>query len=287
MTATEAYRHCERIVRLRARNFAYGIRLLPPPKRRALSAVYAFARRVDDIGDGSGPADRRLAALSAARAQIRAAEPDPGDPVLVALHDAAARFPIPLPAFEELIDGCTADVTGASYETYDDLVAYCRDVAGSIGRLSLGVFGCAEECGGRAERLADALGVALQLTNILRDLGEDLLAGRVYLPGEDLRRFGCALGLDAEGRFTDPPDRLTRLIRFEAERALTWYAEGMRLIGLLDRRSAACTAAMAGIYRRLLGRIASDPADVLGGRLSLAPWVKAMVAARAVAGAGR
>jgi 15-cis-phytoene synthase len=284
VTVSEAYRHCERIVRVRARNFAYGIRLLPPAKRRALSAVYAFARRIDDIGDGTGPVDGRLTALSNARTQVRKEDADPGDLVLVALHDAAARFPIPLPAFEELIDGCAADVTGASYDHYDDLVAYCRNVAGSVGRLSLGVFGCEDA---QAEQLADSLGVALQLTNILRDLGEDRLAGRVYLPAEDLREFGCSLDVDASGRFVDPPERLARLVRFEADRARCWYAEGMRLVTLLDRRSAACTAAMAGIYRRLLAHIAADPGNVLAGRLSLTPWTKAMVAARAVAGAGR
>jgi phytoene synthase len=175
-------------------------------------------------------------------------------------------------------------VAGARYERFDDLLAYCRYVAGSIGRLSLGVFG-SEDAG--AARLADALGVALQLTNVLRDLSEDRLAGRIYLPDEDLDRFGCTLDLDSAGRFTDPPERLAELVRFEAGRALDWYGEGMRLVSLLDRRSAACTAAMAGIYRRLLARIAADPAGALSGRMSLTPWMKAMVAARAVAGAAR
>jgi 15-cis-phytoene synthase len=279
---SDAYRQCEQIVRARAQNFAYGILLLPPPKRRALSAVYAFARRIDDIGDTPGALDERMVALSDERARLSAA-PD-GDPVLVALHDAARRFPIPLAAFHELIDGCASDVSGATYRRFDDLLSYCRHVAGSIGRLSLGVFGSADPA---APKTADALGVALQLTNILRDLHEDRLAGRVYLPTEDLDRFGCTLDVDHAGRFSDPPERLANLVRFEADRALGWYADGMRLIPMLDRRSGACTAAMAGIYHRLLGRIASDPASALSRRLSLAPWMKAMVAARAVAGAGR
>ncbi|MEU6432112.1 squalene/phytoene synthase family protein [Microbispora sp. NPDC046973] len=288
-----AYRYCESVVRTRARNFAYGIRLLAPPKRRALSALYAFARRIDDIGDAAGPVDARLSALEEARAGLRAPRPDPADPVLVALRDTAVRFPVPLEAFEELIDGCAADVAGAHYQSYEDLVGYCRDVAGSIGRLSLGVFGLADGAASgagalrRAARLADSLGVALQLTNVLRDVREDRCAGRVYLPADDLRRFGCTLNLDASGAFADPPERLARLIRYEAGRALGWYAEGMRLIPLLDRRSAACTAAMAGIYRRLLARIAADPGRALAGRVSLTPWAKAMVAARAIAGAAR
>jgi 15-cis-phytoene synthase len=285
VTTTEAYRHCEQVVRERARNFAYGIRLLPPAKRRALSAVYAFARRIDDIGDGSGPAAQRLARLSDARAALHRDEADPGDPVLFALRDAARRFPIPMRAFDELIDGCAADVEGVSYERFGSLLGYCRCVAGSTGRLSLGVFGAADPQ--TAEPLADALGIALQLTNILRDVREDRLAGRIYLPGEDLERFGCTLDLDPAGEFTDPPDRLAALIRFEADRARGWYAHGYRLVPMLDRRSAACTAAMAGIYRRLLDRVAADPVAALSTRLSLSRWDKTMVAARSLAGAQR
>ncbi|MDI3341614.1 MAG: squalene/phytoene synthase family protein, partial [Sphaerobacter sp.] len=162
MDVLDAYRHCEHIMRAQARNFSYGIRLLPPPKRRALSAVYAFARRVDDIGDGPLPAAEKLTRLEEARKAIR----DPGahgdDPVLVALADTARRFPVHLDVFEELIDGCEADVRATTYATFDELVDYCRRVAGSIGRLSLGVFGADDP--GAAAPLADALGVALQLT---------------------------------------------------------------------------------------------------------------------------
>ena len=281
-TAT-AYRLCEHIVRTRARNFSYGIRLLPPPRRRALSAVYAFARRIDDIGDdGDGPVEARLTRLAAARDRLDAlTSAAPQDPVLVALADAARRYPIPVEAFAELIDGCEADVRGTSYKTIDDLVRYCRNVAGSIGRLSLGVFGADSRAA--ADPLADALGVALQLTNILRDIREDRLNGRVYLPAEDLERFGCELDL-AE---PDPSDRLCALVRFEADRAREWYDQGLRLLPMLDRRSAECTGAMAGIYRRLLERIAADPVTAVTTRVSLPAWEKAAVAARAIAGGGK
>ncbi|MEU8123371.1 presqualene diphosphate synthase HpnD [Spirillospora sp. NPDC049024] len=291
----EAYRHCERVVREEARNFSYGIRLMPAPKRRAMSAVYAFARGIDDIGDGPEPACVRLDLLDRSRQRlttvqevlrrrvdVRALE---GHPVLTALADAASRFPIPLEAFEELIDGCEDDVRGADYETFDDLLRYCQRVAGSVGRLSLGVFGA--EGRQRAEGLADSLGVALQLTNILRDLREDRLAGRIYIPAEDLARFGCTLQLDESGAFVDPPWRLSELIGFQAERARAWYAEGLRLLPLLDRRSAACTAAMAGIYRRLLESIAASPQIALNARMSLPTWQKAVVAARALSGVER
>ncbi|MEV3921963.1 phytoene/squalene synthase family protein [Actinomadura coerulea] len=290
-----AYRHCERVVREEARNFSYGIRLMPAPKRRAMSAVYAFARGIDDIGDGPEPACVRLDLLDRTRQRlttvqevlrrrvdVRALE---GHPVLTALADAAGRFPIPLEAFEELIDGCEDDVRGADYETFDDLLRYCQRVAGSVGRLSLGVFG--SDGRQRAEGLADSLGVALQLTNILRDLREDRLAGRAYIPAEDLARFGCTLKLDESGAFIDPPWRLNELIGFQAERARAWYAEGLRLLPLLDRRSAACTAAMAGIYRRLLENIAARPQIALDARVSLPTWQKAVVAARALSGVER
>ncbi len=282
-----AYRQCETITRQQAKNFAYGIALLPGPKRRALSAVYAYARRIDDIGDGTLPVPEKVAALAAERTSITAlAEGSAadaaasGDPVLIALRDAADRFPVPLLAFGELIEGCEADVRGVSYATFADLEHYCRCVAGSIGRLSLGVFGCADPA--VASPLADDLGVALQLTNILRDIREDLGNGRVYLPAEDLARFGCTLTPPAtiEGPMAE-------LIRFEADRARRWYATGLRLLPLLDRRSAACTGAMAGIYRRLLEHIARRPEQALAARMSLPGREKALIAAAALAGLGR
>jgi 15-cis-phytoene synthase len=297
-----AYRQCEQITRQQARNFAYGIALLPTPKRRALSAVYAVARRIDDIGDGTLPAADKLAALGQARAEIAALAPggrtiskngstgagaaDAGrsDPALVALADAAARFAIPLSAFGELIDGCEADVRGVSYGTFGELEHYCRCVAGSIGRLSLGVFGSKDTPA--AEPLADALGVALQLTNILRDIREDYELGRVYLPAEDLERFGAALPAQPGGQLRADA-ALERLVRFEAERALSWYATGMRLLPLLDRRSAASAGAMAGIYRRLLEHIAAEPSAALARRLSLPAREKALVAAQCLAGMAR
>ena len=291
MDVAAAYRHCEEVTWSQARNFSYGIRLLPPDKRRALAAVYAFARRIDDIGDGTLPPADKLSALSEARASIMAVAHggSPGtdtdgsaDLVLVALADTGRRFPVPLEAFGELIDGCEADVRGTTYTTFDDLRVYCRCVAGSIGRLSLGVFGTRDVA--TAAPLADALGVALQLTNILRDIREDYQDGRVYLPDEDFKRFGAELSPDLSGWPAADP-KLVDLVAFEAERARDWYARGLRLMPMLDRRSAACTGAMAGIYYRLLQTIAATPQLVLQRRVSLSPGQKAMVAVRSLAGA--
>lgn len=283
MNLDDAYQRCEQITTEQARNFSYGIKLLPPPKRRALSAVYAFARRVDDIGDGDQPAARRLAGLTGVREQLGTLDRPGDDPVLVALADTALRTGLPVPAFHELIDGCEADVRGTDYSTFDELRGYCRCVAGSIGRLSLAVFGCADRAA--AAPIADALGVALQLTNILRDVLEDRRNGRIYLPLEDLRRFGVTLELDEHGHFVDDTDRLTALIEFEAARAQDWYADGLRLLPMLDRRSRACTGAMAGIYHRLLARFMARPWLVLHERVSLPGWEKAVVAAKSLAGA--
>jgi phytoene synthase len=273
----EAYRECERITWTQARNFAYGIRLLPVPKRRGLAVIYAFARRIDDIGDGTLPPEDKVAALQDARlalSDLTAAGAD--DPVLLALADVERNFPVPIAAFGELIDGCVADVRGTSYQTFEDLLHYCRCVAGSIGRLSLGIYGTSQDPEQAAE-LADSLGVALQLTNILRDIREDYQNGRVYLPSEDLAKFDVALDVPSESQFS-------RLVEFEVERARDWYATGMRLLPMLDWRSAACTGAMAGIYRRLLERIAAQPAAVLRGRMSLSTGEKAVVAVKALAG---
>jgi 15-cis-phytoene synthase len=282
---SEAYRECERITWSQARNFAYGIRLLPAGKRAGLAVIYAFARRIDDIGDGTLPAPEKIAALEQAReAVLNLTHPSPDDPVLVALADVERTFPVPMAAFGELIDGCVADVRGTSYQSFEDLLYYCRCVAGSIGRLSLGIFGARGDMTKAAE-LADSLGVALQLTNILRDIREDHANGRVYLPAEDLAKFDCALDPAGPAPTPEAPGPgFNRLVEFEVDRAREWYDNGLRLLGLLDWRSSACTGAMAGIYRRLLEIIAADPAAVLRGRTSLSGREKATVAVKALAG---
>jgi len=277
METREAYRICERVTRKAAANFFYGIRLLPADKRRAMSAVYAYARRVDDIGDGTLPAERKLADLAATRRSLL--EGDPNDAVMVALSDARTRFRLPPETLTDLLDGVQMDVVGTHYERFDELVVYCRAVAGSIGRLCVGIFGASDM--DRAVPLADDLGVAMQITNVLRDVREDYGRGRVYLPAEDLQRFGCAENLE-----DSPPDASAALIRFEAARGREWFARGLGLLPLLDARSRACVRAMTGIYRRILSQIERDPQQIMRRRVSLPAWEKAWVAARSLAGAG-
>ena len=278
-----AYRECEQITRREAANFYYGIRLLPRFKRQAMCATYAFARRVDDIGD-DGVLDRseqleRLARERSRIATLARGETDTSDPVMVALAHATEHYRLPVDALELLIEGVELDVLDAEYEGFDELVRYCRCVAGSVGRLCLAIFSDGR-AGEEAHRLADDLGVAMQLTNILRDVVEDLGRGRTYVPLEDRRRFGCTdLATAGEAE-------VTALIRFEAERAAQWFDRGMQLVELLDVRSASCLQAMTGIYRRILDRILEDPAQVMHGRISLSPLEKTWVAARGLVAAG-
>jgi len=278
-----AVRYCENVTRTRARNFWYGIRLLPETKRQALASVYAMARRIDDVGDGDLPVDDKRTALDEITASLAHVSPESPDPVLAAVGIAAVRFPLPLDGFTDLVEGVRMDLDDHAYRTWSDLELYCRRVAGSIGRLSLGVFGSRDPEGDAA--LADDLGVAMQMTNVLRDVREDLGRGRLYLPEEDLARFG--LGRDDLARAgnggggSDP----VPLIRFEVGRARRWFDRGLQLLPRLDRRSAACAGAMAGIYRRLLDRIDANPGEVVTRRISLPPWEKAWVATRALAGA--
>jgi phytoene synthase len=275
----DAYRRCEEITATEARNFSYGIKLLPPPKRQAMSALYAMARRIDDIGDGDAAAPVKLEALAAVRTDLDGLTgehvPRRDDAVLLALSDVVRRYHIPLPAFHQLVDGCQMDVEGTQYRDFDELIGYCRRVAGTVGRLSLAVYGTVNP--ERAAPLADDLGVALQITNILRDVIEDReQMGRVYLPAADRARFDVADDLSG------PRDGVLALITFEAARAEEWYGRGLALLPMLDWRSRACTAAMAGIYHRLLVRIQRDPAGVLRGRISLPGREKAAVAGRAL-----
>jgi len=278
MRIDAAYEFCEEIVRVHARNFAYGIAVLPSDQRRALSAIYAYARRVDDIADGDLPRAEKLALLARAWLTLpwrRAAAPD--DPVLVALDDVNRRFELPHDAFDDLINGVEADAAErVAFDTFEHLVRYCRQVAGSIGRLSVAVFGTRDV--EVAMLQADDLGVALQLTNILRDVVEDRERGRVYLPREDLERFGCPTD-----PLAGPAVALIELIRDTAERNREWYARAEGLTDLLDTRAAACVTAMTSVYERILDRIERAPQEVLRGRIALSDAAKSDITRAAIA----
>jgi phytoene synthase len=263
VTVDQAYAEVERITRREARNFAYGIRVLPREKRRAISAIYAFARRVDDIADGQLPDAEKRARLEELHAALDEGPRD--DAVFVALGDARSRFPIPAPALHNLVDGGLMDTERHRYEDFERLLDYCKHVAGAVGVACVAVYGSED-----TER-AETLGVALQLINIIRDVREDWELGRVYLPQDELSAYGVGEDDIAAGRVTP---EWQALVRFQASRARACLKEGLELLDSLDARSAACVGTFAGLYRATLDRIEARGYDVFDGSLRLSPLTK-------------
>jgi 15-cis-phytoene synthase len=263
MSVQEAYAEVGRITRREAKNFAYGIMVLPRAKRQAIAAVYAFARRVDDVADGELPPEEKRAELEELRAAL---DGESSDPVFVALQDARERFGIPREPLEAFIDGGLQDLEQSTYADFDELRGYCEKVAGAVGLACVPVYGSSDV------EHAMTLGIALQLINIIRDVDEDRQLGRVYLPQDELAAFGVEeLALSPEFR---------ELMAFEAERARTYLAEGLRLLDSLDRRSALCVRTFAGLYRETLDRIEAGGFDVFGEKTRLSAPRKLAVVAR-------
>ena len=263
MTVDEAYAEVLAVTRARAKNFAYGIMLLPRAKRRAIAAIYAFAREVDDIADGDAPIGEKRAGL----AKLRAALDDPPATAMhVALSDARARFGIPRDPLAALVDGGLQDTEKTRYANFDELRGYCEKVAGAVGVACVAVYGSDD-----VER-ARTLGVALQLINIMRDVDEDRDLGRVYLPQDELARFGVTeLAVGPEWR---------ELMAFQAARARAHLDEGLRLLDSLDRRSALCVSTFAGLYRGQLDRMEANGFDVFDASCRLSAPAKLAVVAR-------
>jgi len=263
VTAERAYAEVERLTRRRARNFAYGIMVLPREKRRAIAAIYAFARRVDDVADGDLESEEKRRRLNELRAQLDAAPGD--DAMLVALDDARTRFPIPRPALEALVEGGLQDLDQARYATFDELHGYCTKVAGAVGVACVAVYGSDDV------QRAKTLGIALQLINIMRDVREDWELGRVYLPQDELSSFGVSED-DIAARNVSPAWRA--LMTFQAERARAYLADGLGLLHSLDSRSALCVSTFAGLYRATLDRIEARGFDVFDGPPRLSTLTK-------------
>ena len=253
----ESLRCCRETARREARHFFYGMCLLPREKRGAMYAVYAFLRRSDDLSDSpSQPRSPEAFALWR-KALEEAYEGKVGrDPILPAFHAAVERFRIPREHFEELVCGTEMDLTVKRYERFEDLYRYCYRVGGVVGLVALRILGAEDPS---AESHAEALGVAFQLTNILRDVKEDAAMGRIYLPLEDLRRFGVAEGELLQG---GNDERLRGLLEFEAGRAERYYEQGSALLGLVEPSCRASLAALVRIYRGLLRKIRRRRFDV-------------------------
>jgi phytoene synthase len=262
MTVEAAYAEVERITRREARNFAYGIMVLPRPKRRAIAAIYAFARRVDDIADGELPEAEKRARLEQLHVDLDAF---PSDSVLVALADARSRYPVPAASLHDLVDGGLQDTEQRRYADFEELHSYCKRVAGAVGVSCIAVYGSDDTA------RAEALGVALQLINIIRDVREDWELGRVYLPQDELAGYGVSEEDIATGRVTP---HWQALMAFQASRARAYLEEGLELLDSLDSRSAACVGTFAGLYRATLDRIEARGFDVFDGSVRLSRLTK-------------
>jgi 15-cis-phytoene synthase len=277
-----SYRYCGEVSRREARNFYYSFLLLPPALRRSMCALYAFLRHTDDLADDPAPARERRDALDAWRATVgRALSGGGADgwPGLAALADTVERHAIPKVYLDEVLDGVAMDLEPRPFATFDDLYGYCYRVASAVGLSCVHIWGFRSD-GGRAEALAEACGVALQLTNILRDVGEDAGRGRVYLPQEDLERFGVRpedLSAPRVG------DRLRDLLAFEGRRAYDYYDQARPLAGLVAPVGRPVLGTIVGIYRALLDEIARRDYEVLAGRVALPPRRKAGIALRSLA----
>jgi phytoene synthase len=240
--------------------------LLPKAKRRAIAAIYAFAREVDDIADGDAPADEKRVRLGELHRRI---DEQPGDEAMwVALADARTRFPIPAQALHDLVDGGLMDLDRQRYNTFDELRGYCAHVAGAVGVACIGVYGADQP------QRAEALGVALQLINIMRDVREDWLLGRVYLPQDELASFGVSEEDIAAGQVTPA---WQALMAYQSARARGYLAEGLSLLDHLDARSSACVGTFAGLYRATLERIEAGGFDVFDGPPRLSALTKLRV----------
>jgi 15-cis-phytoene synthase len=262
----QAYAETGRITRETARNFAWGIRVLPGPKRRAIAALYAFARRVDDLADQPEPA---RAELEAWRAAVEALPASDGDAILVALTDALERYPIPRATLLDLVDGALMDCDRTRYKSWPELREYCRRVAGAVGVACAAVYGPSSWEAGRPR--AETLGLALQQINIMRDVSEDWALGRVYIPQDELAHFGVSEDEIAAGR---PGSGWQPLMEHQGERARALMREGLGLLPLLDRRSALCVRSFAGIYQGLLAQMRSRGYDVFSERPHLSALEK-------------
>ncbi len=253
----------QEITRASRSNLALAFIALPRARRRDISLFYAFCRLVDDITDEPGASpESRAAQLDAWRLALRDAAP--GEPPLApAVRELIGRYGLPVEAFEEIILGCEMDLAGTHYATWEALRLYCYRVASAVGLVSIGIFGCRDP---RSREYAIQLGLALQLTNILRDVAEDLTNGRVYLPTTELERFGYSMA-DLQARRHTP--EFVQALRFQAWRAAELYAHARRLLAPPDRSATVAAEIMRSVYQRLLVKMNADNFRVFDRRYRL------------------
>lgn len=270
MNVDEAYAACRQIAHKHGANFSVGFRFLPRPKRRAVYAAYAWCRWADDIADE--PGEHIAERLDAWQLELDACyDGHPSHPITIALADALQRFDIPKSAFVALVDGCRQDTWKTRYETFDDLLHYCDLVATSISDISLSIFGCASDA---APAHGRSLATALQLTNVTRDIGDDLTRDRIYVPQEELRRFEVT---EEELFARAETERMRALVEFQIERAEGYFRAAEPLLRELSFDARFPTLLMGGVYATVLGKLKKDPLTVIRRRLSLSPFQKVLV----------
>jgi 15-cis-phytoene synthase len=277
LTRTQSYAWCEQLARREAGNFYHAFRILPAEQRRAMCALYAFMRITDDLTDDEGTCDDKRMELGAWRGQLDAAlAGEDSHPLHPAFRHTVHHYRIPHAYLEAVLDGVAMDLDTDHYETFADLYRYCYRVASAVGLCCIHIWGFT---GKQALEFAEAAGIALQLTNILRDLGEDAGRGRVYLPREDLRRFGYAEESLA-GQVRD--ERFRELMRFQVARAESYYTAAQPLVAALQPAGRAVFLVMLRTYHGLLDAIVKRDYDVFSSRVRLSRLHKLWLAARSL-----
>lgn len=262
-----SYGYCHQLTRTAARNFYYAFQVLPREQRKAMDALYAFMRVTDDLADEPGDVDAKRMALNEWRQRLdRALEGEYSHPLHAALKDIVDRFGIPPRHLHDVIDGVTMDLQPVRFATFEDLYRYCYRVASAVGLACIHIWGFTDE---KAKDFAEAAGIAFQLTNILRDLGEDLDQGRVYLPEEEIAHFECA-----PESWRQRGDNFRKMMILQVERARSYYRQAEPLARLLTPTGRAVYQVMTRIYRGLLEEIERRGYDVFTKRVRLSRWRK-------------
>ncbi len=270
-----AYDYCQRIAKEHARNFYYAFRTLPARKRRAIYSAYAFCRYCDDIADEDLPIDEKERLFAEARRFLSLSQKGRANgPVFTALNDASRAFHIPYEYYEQVIEGVEMDLTWTRFQTFDELNGYCYKVASIIGLICIEVFGYKDA---KAREHAVDLGVAMQLTNILRDVKEDAERGRIYIPLNDIGAFGYS---ERELMSGINNDAFRNLMKFQADRARRYFERGSRLFPLLSPGSRTCPMVLHGIYSAVLDRIEMRGFDVFERRIGLGTREKLLITAK-------
>ncbi len=274
----ESYRYCQNLTRQEAKNFYYGFALLPSSQRHAICAAYAFSRRCDDIVDDKGTVEEKELALSAYRNELaHCLAGQPEGHVFMALADAIQRYHIPEGYFHQIIDGVHMDLTTSRYQTFEDLRYYCYQVASVVGLVTIEI--CGYRDGEAARQRAIDMGIAMQLTNILRDVKEDAARDRIYLPLDEMSMFHYSEDELLRGEQTEA---FYRLMVYQTERAREYFSRGLEILPLLPRRSRACVRRWPNIYAALLDRIEASNYDIFRERMSLSLREKVTLASRAL-----